>query len=79
MDMGGSDDNGGNKKNGCNKLITLKVNPKGSEMIATDGYVETCQVFNLNSVNIRHKYISKNDIRHLKQYFMNYLIEIRQS
>ena len=47
IDMGGSDDNGVNQKNGCNKSITLKVNPKGSEMIATDGYVETCQVFKL--------------------------------
>ena len=34
----------GNKKHGCNKSITLKVNPKGNEMKATDGYIETCEV-----------------------------------
>ena len=44
MDMSGLDGNGANKKNGCNKSITLKVNPKGSDMKATDGYIETCEV-----------------------------------
>ena len=44
MDMTGLDDNTTTKKNGCNKSITLKVNPKGNEMVATDGYIETCEV-----------------------------------
>ena len=44
MDMTGFDENTITKKNGCNKSITLKVNPKGNEMVATDGYIETCEV-----------------------------------
>ena len=44
MDLTGFDDNTTTKKNGCNKSITLKVNPKGNEMVATDGYIETCEV-----------------------------------
>ena len=44
MDMTGFDDNTTTKKNGCNKSITLKVNPKGNDMVATDGYIETCEV-----------------------------------
>ena len=44
MDLTGFDDNTTTKKNGCNKSITLKVNPKGNEMVATDSYIETCEV-----------------------------------
>ena len=44
MDMSSLDGNGASKRNGCNKSITLKVNPKGNDIKATDGYIETCEV-----------------------------------